>query len=62
MVNCKTDRMLSQTEMRKLHLEGNKVYYHPKIGLYTVTWIETGNNDIPVVEPLNPLDLFKKMD
>ena len=62
MVNCKTDRMLSQTKMRQIHLEGNKVYYHPKIGLYTVTWIETGNNDIPVVEPLNPLDLFKKMD
>ena len=54
--------MLSQTEMRQIHDEGHKVYYHPKIGLYTVTWIETGNNDIPVVQPLGPLDLFKKMD
>jgi hypothetical protein len=59
MVNGKADRMLSQTEMRKLHLEGNKVYYHPKIGLYTVTWIETGNNDIAVVEPIDPVDLFR---
>jgi hypothetical protein len=51
--------MLSQTEMRRLHNETNRVYWHPKIGLYTVRWIETGNNDIPVIEPIHPLDLNK---
>ncbi len=55
--------MLGQTEMRELHLEaGNKVYYHPKIGLYTVTWIETGNNDYPVIKPIDPVDLFRTRD
>jgi hypothetical protein len=53
---------LSQTEMRNLHDESHKVYYHPKIGLYTVHWIETGNNDYPVIKPIDPVDLFRTRD
>jgi hypothetical protein len=53
---------MNQTELRRLHEEANKVYYHPKIGLYTVHWIETGNNDIPVIKPIHPLDLNRIMD
>jgi hypothetical protein len=53
---------LSQAEMRNLHDESHKVYYHPKIGLYTVTWIETGNNDYPVIKPIDPVDLFRTRD
>jgi hypothetical protein len=53
---------MNQTELRRIHEEANKVYYHPKIGLYTVHWIETGNNDIPVIKPIHPLDLNKIRD
>lgn len=54
--------MLSQAEMRQLHKEANKAYYHPKIGLYTIHWIETGNNDIPVIKRIDPVDLFRTRD
>lgn len=36
-----------------IHKESNKVYYHPDIGLYTVQWEETGNNDIPWIKPIS---------
>jgi hypothetical protein len=52
---------LSQTEMRNLHEEANRVYYHPKIGLYTVHWIETGNNDIPVICPISLRDIDRHL-
>lgn len=38
---------MTAAELRELHSEDNKVYYHPKIGFYTVIWEDGGNSDIP---------------
>jgi hypothetical protein len=44
---------LSHRESRDIHDKDNQVYYHPKVGFYTVTWIETGSSDIPQINPIN---------
>lgn len=43
---------LSPRESLDLHDKDNQVFYHPKVGFYRVTWIDTGNNDIPQINPI----------
>ncbi len=46
------EKMLSAVESHKIHKEENRVYFDPKVGLYTVQWTETGNNDIQRIIPI----------
>ena len=46
------EKMLTAVESHKIHKEENRVYFDPKVGLYTVQWTETGNNDIPRIIPI----------
>lgn len=44
---------LSPAESYRIHKEDNRVYFSPEVGFYTVKWIETGNNDIVLITPIN---------
>jgi hypothetical protein len=35
-----------------IHKEENRVYYHPEVGFYTTKWVDTGNNEYPIVYPI----------